>query len=1189
MYLKEIGLHGFKSFPDKVRLEFNKGVTAVVGPNGSGKSNISDSIRWVLGEQRVKMLRGDKMEDVIFSGTDTRKPIGFAEVYITLDNEDGMIPLNYSEITVKRTVFRSGESKYTINGTPCRLKDINELFMDTGVGREGYSIIGQGRIDEILSTKSEDRRRIFEEAAGIAKFRSRRLESIGKLENEKENLQRVEDIISEIEGTLEPLRIQSQNAEKYLTLKEELKKCEINLFLIDTDKIEEKIKNNEQNISITKNDIAENESKYNADIELSKNLKSEENRIKDLIEKNEELIKLDTESYQEKIGHVRLLEEQISNFNEKIQKTERDFKSAGIKAEKIQGNISVFESKKSACDIKLNELHNELGRKENEFKKFSDDLNESEEKLNKYKSDVFEKMRDSAVIKTDIENSRIHLKQAQNKKEQLENALSVAKGKLKQSEVHILSLDKMISENANKLSKHKDILRNLNKEKDKVILSLEKAETEHKKILSKYAEAISRYKVLQDMKNDFDGYYKSVKNVLKEGINGRLKGIEGAVGELISTEAKYETAIETALGSAVQNIITSDEYSAKAAIEYLKRTSLGRATFMPVNVINGREIENKSSVLNYSGVCGIGSDLVSFNSRYLKIVLSLLGRVIITENMDYAIKVSSFTGRKYRIVTLDGDIINPGGAMTGGSTAKKSSGIFGRSREIDELKSFISQLQDNSENLKSDIKDLSESKKEIESQINDIYLELHKFDLQKNSLAEGIQKAQSAKNDYELLVKNNEDEKLFNEKNISELENSINVMTQKLIKAETEIEQTDKDIENFRQFIDESKEKRDAIISDITSVKVSISSLEQERNSIRENILRLKNELSEAEKENINYSQLKNEYKESVEAKKDELKNTEFFISSLKEKIDECQKELKASSDKRNEINRQIENTSVFIKTGYETISNLKNALFKYETSVENLKNERDKLFNSIWEQYEITYHNAKEIQNVNTDYSTEEKKARELRLGIKELGNVNINSIDEYAKVSERYNFLTSQRDDIKKAEDNLLKIIDDLERLMKEQFEKQFGLISENFNEVFREMFGGGKALLKLSDSNDILESGIDIIVQPPGKTTQNMMLLSGGERALTAIAILFAILKMKPSPFCVLDEIEAALDDANVKRFARYLQRFSGTTQFIVISHRKGTMEAADVLYGVTMQEKGISKVLSVKFDDIKDTEV
>ena len=414
-------------------------------------------------------------------------------------------------------------------------------------------------------------------------------------------------------------------------------------------------------------------------------------------------------------------------------------------------------------------------------------------------------------------------------------------------------------------------------------------------------------------------------------------------------------------------------------------------------------------------------------------------------------------------------------------------------------------------------------------------------------------------------------------------------MTEKLEKAEAEIEQTDKDIESFRQFIDESKEKRDAIISDITSVKVSISSIEQERNSIRENILRLKTELSEAEKENINYSQLKNEYKEAVKAKEAELKDTEMVISSLKEKIEESQKELKEAVDKRSEISRQIENTSVFIKTGYETISNLKNALFKYETSVENLKNEKDKLFNSVWEQYEITYHQAKEIQDVNTNYSTEEKRAKELRYSIKELGSVNVSSIDEYAKVSERYNFLTTQRDDIKNAEDNLLKIIDDLERLMKEQFANQFGLISQNFNEVFREMFGGGKALLKLSDSNDILESGIDIIVQPPGKTTQNMMLLSGGERALTAIAILFAILKMKPSPFCVLDEIEAALDDANVKRFARYLQRFSGTTQFIVISHRKGTMEAADVLYGVTMQEKGISKVLSVKFDDIKDTEV
>ncbi len=1189
MYLKEIGLHGFKSFPDKVRLEFNKGVTAVVGPNGSGKSNISDAIRWVLGEQRVKMLRGDKMEDVIFAGTDTRKPVGFAEVYITLDNEDGMIPLNYSEITVKRTVFRSGESKYTINGTPCRLKDINELFMDTGVGREGYSIIGQGRIDEILSTKSEDRRRLFEEAAGIAKYRSRRLEAIGKLENEKENLLRVEDIITEIEGNLEPLRIQSENAEKYLLLKEELKKREINIFLRDIDKIENKIAENEKNISITQNDIIENENKYNADMELSEKSKAEESNLKALIESAEEILKSDTEVYQEKNGSIRLLEEQISNYNEKLQKTESEFKSAGLKAEKIQNEINVFKSKESACDVKLSEMHSELSKKETDFEKFSSDLNESEEKLNKFKSDVFEKMRDSAVIKTDIENNRIHLKQAEDKKLQIENSLSVSKGKLKQAEVHLLSVEKMLSENSESLIKYQNIIDNLNKEKITVISSLAKAEAEQKQTVSKYAEAVSRHKVLQDMKNDFDGYYRSVKSVLKEGIRGGLKGIEGAVGEIISTEAKFETAIETALGSAVQNIITSDEYSAKAAIEYLKKGALGRATFMPVNVINGREIENKNFVLNYIGVCGIGSDLVVYNSRYSKIVLSLLGRVIITENMDSAIKVSAFTGRKYRIVTLDGDVINPGGAMTGGSTAKKATGIFGRSREIEELEKYIANLKNAGEILKSEIKDLSDSKTEIEDELNEITLKIHKLNLEKNSLSEEIKKSQNAIEDYELLVKNNEEEKLFNLKTISETENAIISLTQRLETAESEIEQTDKDIESFRQFIDESKLKRDSIISDITSVKVSISSLEQERNGIKENITRLETELEETKRENTNYWQLKEEYAKAVEIKKAELESTNILVKELESKIENSRNELKKYVSKKNEVSGIIENMSVFIKNGYETISNLKNALFKYETAVENLKTEKNKLLDSVWEQYEITYHQASEMRDINSDYVSDEKMARQLRLDIKNLGNVNLNSIDEYSKLSERYNFLTTQRDDIKNAEDNLLKVIDDLEKLMKEQFSNQFELISKNFNEVFREMFGGGKACLTLSDSNDLLESGIDIIVQPPGKTTQNMMLLSGGERALTAIAILFAILKMKPSPFCVLDEIEAALDDANVKRFARYLQRFSDTTQFIVISHRKGTMEAADVLYGVTMQEKGISKVLSVRFDDIKDTEV
>ena len=1188
MYLKELGLHGFKSFPDKVKLEFNKGITAVVGPNGSGKSNISDAVRWVLGEQRVKNLRGDRMEDVIFAGTDTRKRISFAEVSLTLDNEDEMIPLNFSEITVKRTVFRSGESKYTINGTPCRLKDINELFMDTGVGREGYSIIGQGRIDEILSTKSEDRRRLFEEAAGIAKYRTRRIEAMGKLEKEHDNLVRIDDIITEIEAGLEPLRIQNENARQYLGLKEKLKKCEITLFLARADKIETEILKTSSNLDFAKRDILENEKRHSELDSISEALKNDERELSEKITALGNDISADNEKLQIQSGNIRLIQEQISNYEDKIKRTESDFKAGGLKAERLKNEIGICQAKKSASDVLLAHLYSDLDKKESEFDEFNRALDKGEEKLNLFKNNIFEKMRSLANTKTEIENRKIQLKQLTDKKGNLENTISVSQGKYRQAEVHVLSLRKKLDESVSSTKKYKDILVSLKNEQASVNEKLLKAETDYRAVSSEFSESVSKYRVLSDMKNDFEGYYKSVKCILKEGISGKLKGIHGAVGELIKSDSRYEVAIETALGSAIQNIVTEDEYTAKAAIEYLKRENLGRATFMPVSVIRGRVIEEREKILNFAGVCGIASDIVSYSRDYSGIVSSLLGRVIVVENMDCAIKLSSYTGRKYRIVTLGGDVINPGGAMTGGSISKKSSGIFSRSREIDELERLCRALKVKIEELKSETADLNNSRNEINSDINDTTVLLHKLELEKNSYDEELKKAVESLAEIEQGRKNSEGESVYIKSSIAETDKKIAELESEVRRIENEIENTDSQLEKIKIFVDSGKGDRDKIIADVTAIKVSISSAEQERTGISENILRLENELKEAENENKDFSELKNEYLTAIEEKKAELFKSEDIVKNCracKEENEQKLKELISVLDKKKE---KLEEILPVIHETYEIVLNLKNMVYKYQTRLETLNDEKEKLYSSMWEEYEVTYHQAKDLRDSADEKCDFEKAARELRSQIKNLGNVNVNAIEEYSKTKERYDFLTSQRDDIRKAEDNLMKIIDDLEILMREQFASQFNTISENFNDVFKEMFGGGRACLRLSDSADILESGIEIIAQPPGKTMQNMLLLSGGERALTAIAILFAILKMKPSPFCILDEIEAALDDANVKRFANYLKRFSSTTQFIVISHRKGTMEAADALYGVTMQEKGISKVLSVKFEDLKDGE-
>ncbi len=1187
MYLKEIGINGFKSFPDRVRLEFKNGITAVVGPNGSGKSNISDAVRWVLGEQKVKNLRGEKMEDVIFAGTDTRKAIGFAEVYITLDNSDKDIPIDFSEITVKRTVFRSGESKYTINGATCRLKDLNEIFMDTGIGREGYSIIGQGKIDEILSAKSDDRRHFFEEAAGIAKYRIRRIEAMAKLEKERENILRIEDIITEIETNIESLKKESENAKKYIDYSQKLKNCEIALFYIKAKNIDEKIKIAEKNVNLTQKDISETEEKYNNYIALLNKYKTDIEKTDEKINELNQTINQNLSEFKENNGRVELIKEQILNYEEKIKQTENDFEISKTKVDKIENDISILRAKNAAFIVKLEQLHNDLNKKETEFNNFDYILNKNEEKLNKFKSDIFEKMRMSAALKTEFENIRINIEQLKKNKNDIEKSLSIYRGKIEQENIHITTLNKKITENEENILNGKKHIEDYKYELNNISTQIFNTQKEYNQQSMKYSEMLSKQKVLTDMKNEFEGYYKSVKAVLKEGLKYSLKGIHGAVGDIIKTDEKYETAIEIALGNSIQNIVTKDEYSAKMAIEYLKRENLGRATFMPVSVIEGRRIDDES-ILNYEGVCGVASDIVEFEQKYINIVTNLLGRVIVAINMDCAIKIAANTGRKYRIVTLDGDVINTGGAMTGGSI-KKATGIFGRSRELLKIESLCNDLKNNIYYLKNELEKLNKNKDDTNIKINNITLEIHKFEVEREALIEDIKKSELNLLELNKNLESGIGELDYIKNDVLNKQNEFSISQTKLKNAESDIENTDKEIEEFRNIVDLEKAKRDSVLSEITELKVLISSDEQEKNNVCENVLRLENELKNEKEQNNDYLKLNKEYNDALNLKKEELKNTKVLAEEFFDKKTKNEQELNEIVLNKSRISEITQNAEKDIKDTYDSISELKNIIFKYNTNIENLKNEREKLYSLAWDDYEITYHKAKEFYNEEKSRLDIEKETKNLRAIIKDIGNVNLDSIDKYAKTKERYDFLTAQRDDIKNAENNLIKVINDLEQLMKERFSEQFGIISENFNYVFGEMFGGGKAELKLSDSNNVLESGIDIIAQPPGKATQNMLLLSGGERALTAIAILFAILKMKPSPFCILDEIEAALDDANVKRFADYLKKFSNTTQFIVISHRKGTMEAADVLYGVTMQEKGISKIISLSFDDIKSEEV
>lgn len=1186
MYLKCLDLYGFKSFPEKVKLEFNKGITTVVGPNGSGKSNISDSVRWVLGEQRAKSLRGEKMEDIIFAGTQNRRPLGMAEVSITIDNSDGKMPIEYTEVTVTRRVFRSGESDYLINGSQCRLKDIQELFMDTGVGREGYSIIGQGKIDEILSTKSEDRRRLFEEAAGIVKYKNRKIEAISKLEKEKQNLERVEDIIGELELKIEPLAQQSEKAKAYLGYKEELKQLDINYFKLRVDKIDEELKKIEYNIEILKNDLNDKNKAQDSKKQKISNIKLQIEEISEKLQSfNERISSIRTE-IEKKQGEIKLTKEQIQNLELNINRLENEIDQKNVSINDKTQEINIHKTKLNAVDLSLSSEKTKLLNEETEFSKLSNILVENEEYIEEYKSQLIEKIKKTTNIKGNFSRNNAMLDQFKNRKEQITSEKAYILSQINNNNVHINAQEK---KNEQYLEARKDLEVYKNKLQCDKQEILNKIENEKKRIDHKtrvYNECQSKLKVLSDMEKSHEGFFRSVKEILTRKANGdkTFDGVYGAVGELIIVDKKLEVAIEIALGSAVQNLITKTEDDAKKAIEFLKRNNMGRATFLPISAIRGKTFGNeRNKIISEKGVVGIAKDLIEYDTEFDGVISSLLGKVIIMDSMENAITLSKRHNQSYKIVTLDGEILNPGGSMTGGSIAKKSSNLFGRSREINELKESIIVIKKEIEEFKSNLLLFEDEKNKIDEKSDYFTTKDTELHYQIISAKDDIEKSKvlinEHKNKLELYII---EEKQLDEQ-IADVEKSSIEFEETLNHLQLEIEQLDNKVSSYQADLQSEKDIREEMLSNITNIKINITNFEQIRISSCDNIKRLENEIKTLKKEISDKVVDINNNKELVLKKKNDIEIIEKNIENDYIVLKSSEEELILLSEQRRNNQKEVIQLEEKQSQILDIISQLKNDIFKVETKKEKFEDEKQRLFDEIWEEYEITYQGAKEFLINDLPESQLVLRLKNIKLSIKELGNINVNAIEEYKEVKERYEFLSEQKNDIIKAEESLIKIIQELSSLMEQQFQEQFNIISENFNVVFSEMFGGGKAYLKLSDEDNILESGIEIIAQPPGKNLQNMTLLSGGERALTAVAILFAILKMKPSPFCILDEIEAALDDANVKRFANYLKKFAGNNQFIVITHRKGTMEAADVMYGVTMQEQGVSKIVSVSFED------
>jgi len=1187
LYLKRLDMQGFKSFAEKISLDFSGGITAVVGPNGSGKSNIADAIRWVLGEQSIKTLRGSKMEDVIFAGTEHRKPLGFAEVTITLDNSDSSLPIEYGEVSITRRVFRSGESEYLINKSQCRLKDITELLLDTGIGRDGYSVIGQGRVDEILSTRSEDRRHIFEEASGIMKYKVRKIEAEKKLEMTRQNLERINDIISELELQLGPLKEQSETARKFLDLRENLKVLDVNVYLDGMEKFRDKLKVLEEQYKNVKEQMDSENKKLD---EITSSNREKTDMVKTLDEKleaaREQFYELEG-SLERCSSEIKLNNEKAANLQQTIERLDSEQKELEEKIKSLDKEEAGKQNRLKYLERQLNDYSTKLAEFEKQMEELLKTLDEEERNIELLKSGIMDKMDIQSDKKMQIGNLKTHIENMKKRQRSIDseiyqNVVEIDREKIKKEDLNknVRNADEQIKKQK---AKHQELL-DEREDSDRMLGELR---IKQNKLNSDIQSKSARVRTLREMEQNLEGYNRSVREILHacRGSSQFGNGIHGALAQLIETDKKYEAAIEISLGSALQNIVTQSEEDAKKAIEFLKKNKLGRATFLPISSVTGRSFDNSTAarIKQCEGYCGIASELVSYDPQYSGIIGSLLGKVVVVDDLDNGIKIARKFGYSFRIVTLEGDLLNTGGSMSGGSLENRGTGILSRGREISELDMELKELKDYEASLSNDIKLIVEDIAQIDSEISSIL-----GDIKNNELVKIRDESHLAQIEENLKRLSARIEMLRQEK--EQLERQVSEANQEMAKYENELSTIEQEISEAKQTVAEHQNKhkedqavRDALHADITDFKISVNSIVESIAGVKENSERLN-----SEKENLT---------KSIAKKESEKEKCRMEIKKLEEQNEGLNARIKKHNEEKSgrtfEIDRLTEERKVLDEDLYDmvnkindinkTILLLQEEHSRTEVKKTRLEAEMEALQDRIWNEYELTYSTALELKRDIGSMSVAQKKINELKNSIKDLGPVNVASIEEYIKTKERYEFMSNQRNDMEQAREKLLRVIYEMTSIMKKQFMEQFKLINENFNTVFKELFNGGRAGLILTDQENVLESGIEIEAQPPGKKLQNMMLLSGGERAFTAIALLFAILRLKPTPFCVLDEIEAALDEANVYRFAEYLRNYSGNTQFIVVTHRKGTMERSDMLYGVTMQEHGVSKIVSMKMGE------
>lgn len=1177
MYLKRLELKGFKSFPNKTDIIFKEGVTAIVGPNGSGKSNVSDAVRWVLGEQSIKSLRGDKLEDVIFAGSDNQKPMNFCEVALTIDNSDEKLNIDYSEVTIKRRAYRNGESQFYLNNKNCRLKDIKEILLDTGIGKDGYSIIEQGKVDEILSNNPVNRRKVFDEACGISKYRYKKTESERNLRNTKENLDRINDIYVEIENQIKPLYNQQAKARKYLDLSETLKKLEVNNYIREIQRIEQQLKEINSQYEVLEKELEHIDKEKILFEENSKEVSIQIEEIDKSIEKATEYINSIKSVIDKKDYEINLLNQRKDNSSTKIKRNTEELENINKSLQDNKENLEKINNEKQEKEKSINEFKNQLNifMEKNETNK--NKIEELNDRIENLKDEIIKLLNEKQDVSNKLSTLNANKDNINQRNEHIDVEISEINEKLKSKKA-------LLKEIQDKINNKKEKIEDLKNKVNNYYENLRKLKEDNQNLNTKiqnnnYAlkEYSSKLNVYIDMENHYEGFNRGVKEVLK---NKNLSGIYGALGQVVTVPQKYEKAIEAALGAYMQNIITADENSAKAAINYLKHNKIGRVTFLPMNIIKSKKINNIQTRTNF---IGIASDLISYDDKYKDILENILGRTIVIDNIDEGIKFARETGHKYKVVTLEGEILNPGGSLTGGSL-KTSGNILSRKRLINEfnekikttkeentsiqeklvsIEKDIISCKDNIQSYEEEIKNLDKelifsnsSYSRYEEEINNFLSSMKKLENEKQNLGSNLSYTLQKKEVLESQIKDIDDKHKNNKENIEVLNEELN--------KESEIYETE-------------KSKFDNINLQLTKDKEILKSFNADMERINEYLNQLHSKKLLIEKEN-------NEEENKIKDIDEKVIQEDREKENLKNQLSENNKNLENKKIARENLKQKLDDNNIKLKNIDKQFMELKEGIFKVESKIEKLESNKESNNFKLFEDYNLTYLQAVELRD--DEIEINKKILDSIKKDIRSLGNVNVDSIEEYKETKERYDFYSEQKEDLQKSIEAIEEIITDLEGHMKVQFKEEFDKINENFKYVYNRLFGGGEGNLTILDEENILESDIEITAKPPGKKMKNLSLLSGGEKALTAISILFSILLAKPTPFCILDEIEAPLDDSNIARFGTFLKELTSRTQFIAVTHRRGTMEAADYIYGVTMEQRAISKVIALSLNEAEE---